>query len=419
MTLKKPNDEQFKETLRMMTCLYVFARADEGWDGKKMQSAGAPPPEESFVNATEEELRSFLGAGAAATYQCPPDLEFLRSSHDVAAFYKAMFGKAVESAARRQRLALRRDAFRKRTRAAEKARCEQLLDPHYFNAIDAVADPSESLRGTIGGSPANANATGFTPLGVDAFAAYLPNRAGGGLCLVSDLDGSSLVHVQVYAVSSTRAEAAERGDGKDGDEEADGVVSTLVRSDHTAANAETAIFHAVFGEEDAEVRLLFMNVSAKVGMLRVGVRSCDASGNETSGIPALLDTSIAPLQSVEMKADHSTGRALLMRAAQQVVSASNGLQKKRTVSMREELERRLNESAGSYLLVSGMPMSLMRFAGSDATAYWNSLRWHNLDMFVAPSRIASGLRPGAAGSFVGFDNVVSRRGHVFDDRHSH
>ncbi len=359
IVLPEPTNARWGEVLRLLTCFGALAGADE-FNGRT--GLRAPPPDE-----LDTRLRAFLCAGAAAI--CPPG-PALAPIPDPASF--------LESEAQlRQRGRLRRDAARRREREARDAKSKGFLDPRFFEKLaEVVADDVPRTN-----SPSRTQER-------QAFTAYLPRRAGGGMCLVSDIDGTPLVNAQIYAVSS-------KTEAKDLDEEVDGVVSTLVRLDGTATTdlnvpepVAASKFHAIFGEDDVEVRILFTNISERAGPLRLRVRSCDASGNVSDSSPPIFDMVVAPLESVEMTADQTTGRALLLRAARHVVTASastSGLPA--NVTLREELHKSLHQATGSYLLISVAPTGLIHFGGIESARYWDSLRWHSLDMFVAPRKI--------------------------------
>jgi len=359
IVLPEPTNTGWGEILQLLTCFGALAGADE-FDGRT--GLRKPPPDE-----LDRRLRAFLRAGSAAI--CPPG-PALAPIPDPASF--------LENAAQlRQRARIRRDAARRREREAQDAKSKGLLDPRFFEKLaEVVADDVPRTNSLFRQTDER-----------DAFTAYLPRRAGGGMCLVSDIDGTPLVNAQIYAVSLKTT-------ASDLDEDVDGVVSTLVRLDGATAdlNAPEPVaatkFHAIFGEDDVEVRILFTNLSTRAGPLRLRVRSCDASGNVSDSLPPTFDTVVAPLESVEMTADQTTGRALLLRAARHVVTTSASTSGPATnVTLREELHKSLHQATGSYLLITVAPTGIIHFGGTESSKYWKSLRWHSLDMFVAPRKI--------------------------------
>ena len=163
---------------------------------------------------------------------------------------------------------------------------------------------------------------------------------------MSRLDGMPLATVQVYAVSSEKAMQTVDDDAFDDDDCFDGFVSTLVRASDVLAEADAAAaaappaaaprtgsgagtaiehekteeeeetgeeeenattkYHAIFGKDDVEVRLLLTNVS-QTASLKMEVRSCDADGDVfAAGDRPLHESVVEPLQSVEVKADEET-----------------------------------------------------------------------------------------------------------------
>lgn len=359
IVMPEPTNMQWGVILQLLTRFGALAGADETDGSTGLRTL---PPDQ-----LDTRLRVFLRAGAAAICPLGPALAPIP---DPAAF--------LENAAQlRQRGRIRRDAARRRAREARDAKSQGLLDPRFFEKL------AEVVANDV---PRTNSHTGTRER--EAYVAYLPRRAGGGMCLVSDIDGTPILNVQIYAVSSTNA-------AKDLDEDVDGVVSTIVRlnvaTDLSAPEPVAATFnkfHAIFGEDDAEVRILFTHLSEREGPMRVRVRSCDTSGKITDSSPPIFDTVVAPLESIEMTADQTTGRALLLRIARHEVTTPDSTSSPAAnVTLREELHKSLHEATGSYLLITVAPTGMTRFGGTESARYWQSLRWHSLDMFVAPRKI--------------------------------
>ena len=121
--------------------------------------------------------------------------------------------------------------------------------------------------------------------------------------------------------------------------------------------------------------------------------ACDASGNTSDSTPPMFDAVAAPLESIEMKADQTTGRALLLRAAVQVVTTPHSISgPTANVTLREELHKSLDEATGSYLFITVIPTGTIHFGETESAKYWESLRWHSLDMFDVLPTCCKGLQ---------------------------
>ena len=348
LELREPAHPDWVQPLGMITCVATLLGADECTNDETLRGFKAPPP-----SGLHERLGAFIEAGASAV--CTQ----AGWSHPGPGV--PSFAARLEMEARnRQRLTMFKDATRRRERDAREARTQHLLDPFYFQKLAETAVPPFPNSGSLNSRDSS-------------YVAYLPQRTGGAMCLVSDVDGMPVATVQVFAISSALAAANE-----DPNEEVNDVGSALVQADKAVPDETTKVF-AVFGADDVEVRVLITNVSEKVGPLWVRVRSCDATGRDDDTFTTpFFQQVVAPLETVEMKADNATGRALLLHAAQELVA---GCEPATTaVSLRQELSRNLDRAAASYMRIDVAPCNTW-------SGHWDKLRWHNLDMFVAPGRL--------------------------------
>ena len=368
LVLREPVHLEWIGMLRMMTCVPTLLAADEGTAGGDSSRAGgfrAPPPDGLHARFVQ-----FVEAGAEkvctdAGYSNLPD-------------GVPSFATMLElNAKRRQHATLKLDQGRKRKRLAKEARRDRILDPHYFVKINETRAPPVPSTSSSSPHPSFPGLQRFE----EKYVAYRTKLPGGAMCLVSDVDGMPVATVQVFAVGNSN-------DASNNDSEL--VPSSLIRADihynpndnHPAPNPITKMF-ALFGAGNVEVRMAFTNLSEKVGPVRMKLQTCDARGfddGNTTFTNPIFDKIIQPLESVEMVCDNVTGRALLLNAAQQVISGFEPLTS--AVSLQQELNRALENSIGTYLKVSVAPCQTW-------SGHWDKLQWHCLETFIAPRRVVN------------------------------
>lgn len=263
-----------------------------------------------------------------------------------------------------------------RERDAKDARAQELLDPRLFDKI------AECPYHELPRDPTTTTSHDHF-LAKEGLAVYLPRRAGGGLCLVSSLDGMPVAMVQVYAVPT--GEAHEHETSAAAWNELNGVPSTLIESSAMGRQSGSKQqFHAVFGSDDVELRVIFTNVSRNAS-LRITAWPCDAAGNSNESTDqSAFDSTLAPLESEEHVAERTTGRALLLKAVSKNASdllnsdcgSGNQNGEGAPVDLAEELQMRVEKCVGSFLKISVKRVS--DWYPSWTQAKWESLRWHSL-----------------------------------------
>ena len=377
LVLREPVHPEWTEMLRLLTCVPALLGADGGTAAGDMSRAGvfrSPPP-----GGLHARFLQFVEAGAEKV--CA------EAGHSTLPDGVPSSASLLEvDAKKRQGATLKLDQGRKRKRLREEAKRNCILDPQYFEKIDETrAPPSPNI-------PSPHPAFPGLPRCQEKYVAYRSKLPGGAMCLVSDVDGMPVATVQVFAVGNVNDAA---------DNEGQPVPSSLVKADNDEYPALLTKMFALFGAGDVEVRMVFTNVAEKVGPVQIKLQMCDVNGFPLDGADGafrnpIFDRIVQPIESAEMVCDNTTGKALLLNAARQVISGFEPLTS--TASLQQELSQALENAIGTYMKVSVAPCQTW-------SGHWDRLRWHCLETFISPRRVSTAAPSGGGGLFSSASSV--------------